>query len=71
MQVEARDYVQWKNRFYRVQFTKIIGRMRDWLAIFCTEHFEKDENTEIAPTKTSPTLEGRDQTNSGWGLPSA
>lgn len=71
MQIEARDYVEWKNRFYRVVFTKVIGRMRDWLAIFCIEHFENDGNVNIAPVKTTPTQEDRDQTNAGWGLPSA
>jgi hypothetical protein len=73
MLVELRDYVQLGNRFYKVLFTKQIGKMNDFLAIYTIEHFEEGTNDaiQIAPTTIEPTQDNSSLNNSGWNLPAA
>ncbi len=71
--VEVRDYVQWKDRFYKVSFTRPTGKVKDYLAIYTSEHFEagNNDNLIIAPTTMVAPEDTSDQTNSGWSLPAA
>lgn len=69
--VEIRDYVIWNGQFFRVAFTKEMGKFRDWLAIFVNEHFENGSPVDfvVLPNSTAEPQDRNDQTNEYWQLP--
>lgn len=73
MVVSVGNYVLYNKRFYRVSFTKNMGRLNDWLVIYANEHFTETSNEHliIADSKAAHPVIEPGTHNAGFDLPSA